>query len=661
LILLLLDNSPGGLVMMGLTATSLALSWASTAKAGELVSPMHYLRSASLPWVWLAVALALTVVGLFAAWHMLVVMGVSVILGWVAALLTGTLARLRPFRTEVLEQETAIWNWGRSLSAMAAAIVIFALGASSLSSGRDVSSYIPGPKLLKEGHRILDTHFGGATPLLLYFQGNLRNPVHLKAIDRLGRRLESHANIQGPQSIAFLIRHLNYLMTGTPRVPDTTGKISAMWSLMDGQAALKSLVRERGKAGILQARIVLGQRWRQGCGGRPWNPACARHKPDALVKKINQWMSDLPLKSKTLLWSKANAKERAQLVQQRAVWVAEGLGLWWHRNTGLWLKQKRTSLEKRLHSAIKAWSEGKDLPSLSQKNWKKLLVPYLKSEDCDLELNKEQQGLVLKALLAAFAEKSFVLTRPKVRAVLTKALEGTEPGKDNGGLKYAAKSIVLKGKEATRTLQLDAWARDTKAWFWKQTSAELRSALNKKWTLKSLLRAEFRAELMEMQNVHWTLLHQGQKKLEARHSGLHKLLMPVAALGRTVSLPLPWLFLLFFWLIALAMSRSLKDSLIRYWPVLCVTLVLLGVAGLLDWPLDPGLLVALVIAQMFSAQLSWSTSLRLPQMTVALLVFLPAVALIFTEIPLLNQMGSLLGFGVVFATLLHRWLRPADS
>ena len=545
--------------------------------------------------------------------------------------------------------------WGMGI-ALLLALCLGGLG--HLRYGAVLERYLPHGGYLWQGERMMREAFGGATPLIIRFRGDLRHPLVLKAIERLGRTLETQKGIAHPQSIAVLIRHLHSMMKGSPRIPDEREQISALWVLLEGQPALASLLRDQGRDGILQARLQLLDPLRQA----------------ALEQALQESLALLPRQAEAVKLATLSAEEKKSLFSQRLEWVWTGIQLWLQRHSGLLIDDRAKArlmpaLQHVLEHAQDAYPPPRSLFKLKQ-----ALLHYLKSEGCDIEINPSQQQQAFDAVFAAFAKGT--APRPDaLQAILAQSLHSSPAAKDRDGLRLAVKAILRIHRDLARNIERDALLRrvlreSARLPHFLQTP--LGRTLQQGRQAASPRLSELSAEITELQNQRWYRLDRGKTLIHVESTGLHSLWFAMAKQAHSLLWPLLGAFFLMILLISFLLFRDLHDTLWLFFSLLATTFALLGLIGWFGFAFDLATLLFFFTSLFFAAfllarlrlfgrllrqQLQHDGFLHLPLMTTALsstfqqlLLFLtPLAFLCFSVFPTLFALGCLFSLGTLLA------------
>lgn len=533
--------------------------------------------------------------------------------------------------------------------------VVFGISSSLLAYKGIPDVFYPKGSRLQKGQVLANKHFQGASPLFVRFQGDLRDPITLKAMERLGKRLEAHPSIHAVQSMAGLISRLNLLLNQAHRVPDKRSQIQALWLFLEGQPALKKLVRKKGKDGILQARVVLKDSWHQ----------------RSLMSYIEQARKHLPRHAKQASWASLTPLQRKQALSYRTTWMLEGVLLWLKT---IYPTPPSERLRPQMAQAIEKAVKQAQIPAsrvvLEANRLQKRLWGYLKSEDCDLELNKKQKFLLLRALLI-HNRKGTMLQSEKTQAALQQALKQIGAPQDKSSIRYGMRSLMEIARRLYKQQQVDSLQRSLfgalrydKRWIQAFTIALRKRSNNQPQALINKLRAE----LVEIHSPLWIFPAKQAPAFTTVHTGIHAIQLQLGHQS---------VFLLGRGLFALGLFCFVLCSLLSFPPSLpwrislglpAFVLITLGVMGLLQIPLSfPNMLLLLLqvplylyLAFLFLSQPKTHRD-ALPLFQAAAWLSIPAIPFLFASLPLLQQLAQMLTLTpwVILLTLL--WMLHSDA
>ncbi len=145
---------------------------------------------------------------------------------------------LKPLSKKVVEQPrkvVIIW------------VIIFVLslgGIFMLKRSVSVAGYFKKEHPVSKSEKILSEKFGGTKPVFIVFKGDIQNPKTLHAMMDLEEYMKKSPLIGSTQSIADIIRNLNFIIQGQNQVPDDESSIGQLWFMLGDQENLSHLVTE---------------------------------------------------------------------------------------------------------------------------------------------------------------------------------------------------------------------------------------------------------------------------------------------------------------------------------------------------------------------------------------------------------------------------------
>tara|TARA_B100000609_G_scaffold197065_1_gene193521 strand:+ start:1590 stop:4370 length:2781 start_codon:yes stop_codon:yes gene_type:complete len=517
-------------------------------------------------------------------------------------------------------------------------------GLFTLSPGRELHDFFPRQTPLYLGGQLQVRHLGGSQPFFIRFRGDLKDPVWLKVMARLTQKLKLEKRISHPQSLAHIMLRLHYLFGSLPRIGDERQLIVSLFMMVDGQAILKSLIRNNVRDGIIQARISLSS--------TAYN--------ETFSKRVNEYIRSMPTRYHKVDMRKLSAAKRQALVRWRVHWIVDGLRDWWRLSTKRQLSKAQEAKLQTLLTQLLRLRLKKSPPVRIGKTLVEPLKAFVASEDFDLELTAPEQKKATRALLALDASGT-PLAKEAIQRALLEALKGSKAASDKEGMKYALKSLdalfrrlyrgVVRDRLQGKCLQVLLSSKRIvssrqKTFVWRD---------NQKGTSHTLDLRELGGHLSEVFNPHWIEVGKGPHKLRIEQVGLHSLF---EALHRRVwpyfvSIGfLIWigLFVVGGWLVKKP-SVAFLGTLMGLFAVASLLGVMSWMNIPFDWPLS--LLVLWMFAffafpfflllsqETCSEGMWWGLSRR-----VLSVIFL-VCPLFFASIPMLRHIGFVFGMGSV--------------
>ncbi|HAN76297.1 MAG TPA: hypothetical protein DCQ31_00265, partial [Bacteroidales bacterium] len=152
---------------------------------------------------------------------------------------------------------TLLFKHPKYIFAIWISILVFGLASSTLLvRNTNVSGYFKEDNAARISENILQTKFGGSSPVYVVFEGDMQSPEVLSQMRAMEVFLKQNPYISSTNSIAGLIEELNDAMGEGKKIPDDRAKIEQLWFLLDGQDALQQLVADDLQEGVIQARFA---------------------------------------------------------------------------------------------------------------------------------------------------------------------------------------------------------------------------------------------------------------------------------------------------------------------------------------------------------------------------------------------------------------------
>jgi predicted RND superfamily exporter protein len=127
------------------------------------------------------------------------------------------------------------------------------LGIPRIGRNVDLVDYFKKSSPVRSGESVLEKEFGGSRPIQIRFKGDMQDPFLLKEISRTERYLSSFGFINNMLSVADLLAQMNDVMGEGRIIPESGGKVSNLYFLIDGQEILTHLVNDDKTEGIVTA------------------------------------------------------------------------------------------------------------------------------------------------------------------------------------------------------------------------------------------------------------------------------------------------------------------------------------------------------------------------------------------------------------------------
>jgi predicted RND superfamily exporter protein len=126
-------------------------------------------------------------------------------------------------------------------------IIIFALsigGIFMLKRSVSVAGYFKKEHPVSKSEKILAEKFGGTKPVFIVFKGDIQSAEVLHAMMDMEEYMKKSPLIGSTQSIADIIRNLNFIIQGQNQIPDDESTIGQLWFMLGDQENLNHLITE---------------------------------------------------------------------------------------------------------------------------------------------------------------------------------------------------------------------------------------------------------------------------------------------------------------------------------------------------------------------------------------------------------------------------------
>lgn len=102
----------------------------------------------------------------------------------------------------------------------------------------------------------LDTQFGGAQFVQILVNGDMKDPRTLQEVRRLAAFARSLPGVTQVQSIVQPVALVNESMAGMRGLPNKTAQVGTLYSLIGGEASLRTLITSDQQAALVHARVL---------------------------------------------------------------------------------------------------------------------------------------------------------------------------------------------------------------------------------------------------------------------------------------------------------------------------------------------------------------------------------------------------------------------
>jgi predicted RND superfamily exporter protein len=144
----------------------------------------------------------------------------------------------------------------RVVGVLLAVIAVVGVGfAGQVDSRVDQSAFYSDGSPPDLGERFLQTHFGGSQFIQLMVETDLREPVHLRRIRRMGERIGRLQHVGQVQHIGLPVGLLNEAMEGQRRIPDSRAKVETLYGFLTGNPAVRQLANEERSRALMHISV----------------------------------------------------------------------------------------------------------------------------------------------------------------------------------------------------------------------------------------------------------------------------------------------------------------------------------------------------------------------------------------------------------------------
>lgn len=126
------------------------------------------------------------------------------------------------------------------------AIVIFVVAGTSIPMIETESAivhYFPKGSMIRKSEEEIIKNFGGAIPVQIVINGDVKNPFVLKRMLILEKYLKTLTHMVNPQSLSQLIAEMNEIVNGRKTIPPSSREVANLLFLLEGKDIMNQLVR----------------------------------------------------------------------------------------------------------------------------------------------------------------------------------------------------------------------------------------------------------------------------------------------------------------------------------------------------------------------------------------------------------------------------------
>ncbi len=119
----------------------------------------------------------------------------------------------------------------------------------------NMKDYFKPDSEIRQAEEMMEASFGGAIPIQILVNGDIKDPLVLKEMFRFEKYLRTIPNLTHPQSVADLIAELNEQMFGRRAIPDIREGVANLWFFVEGNEVMDQLVADNDTQAMIQAKM----------------------------------------------------------------------------------------------------------------------------------------------------------------------------------------------------------------------------------------------------------------------------------------------------------------------------------------------------------------------------------------------------------------------
>lgn len=137
------------------------------------------------------------------------------------------------------------------------AVIIISIGGSFLIDiSVNIIDYFKKNNPTRVAENILQSKFGGSSPVFVVFEGDIQSPEVLQKMSETEKFMKQNPYVSVAQSVADLVEQMNDAMGEGKKIPDDKAKIEQLWFLLEGQDIMPQLVSDDLDKGIIQSKFA---------------------------------------------------------------------------------------------------------------------------------------------------------------------------------------------------------------------------------------------------------------------------------------------------------------------------------------------------------------------------------------------------------------------
>ena len=128
-------------------------------------------------------------------------------------------------------------------------------GIPQISRRVDLIEYFQPQSLIRQAETILQEKFGGSGLIQILVEGDIQDPAVLQEMEKMEAFLLAQDDVHRTQSLVSLLKELNDVMGEGRALPDTRGKVTNLWFLLEGEEIMGQLVNPSRTEAVIQAMM----------------------------------------------------------------------------------------------------------------------------------------------------------------------------------------------------------------------------------------------------------------------------------------------------------------------------------------------------------------------------------------------------------------------
>lgn len=134
-------------------------------------------------------------------------------------------------------------------------LVLAAIAIPRITTQANIVEFFEETSNIRIAENLMQEQFGGSIPIQMLITGDLKDPLVLKEMIRLGKYMESLPHVNNTQSLADLVCEMNEVMNGHYTIPETKEQVANLLFMLEGEEVLDQLVNKDYSEGLIQGRF----------------------------------------------------------------------------------------------------------------------------------------------------------------------------------------------------------------------------------------------------------------------------------------------------------------------------------------------------------------------------------------------------------------------